>query len=80
MSFIIKTICDPNSEILVPTPGYPLYDFLFTLENVKPQNYKLAPKKTETSNKLRWEIDFNSFHSPFSRSNDTGYQNPPTGL
>ena len=63
MSFIIKTICDPNSEILVPTPGYPLYDFLFTLENVKPQNYKLAPKKTETSNKLRWEIDFNSLNS-----------------
>ena len=58
MSFILKTICDSDSEILVPTPGYPLYEFLFTLENVTSKNYNLIPKESENPNKLTWEIDF----------------------
>ena len=52
MSFILKTICDSDSEILVPTPGYPLYEFLFTLENVTSKNYNLIPKESENLNKL----------------------------
>jgi alanine-synthesizing transaminase len=27
-SFLFRLLCDPGSEILVPQPGYPLFDFL----------------------------------------------------
>lgn len=33
-SFLFKLLCDPGSEILVPQPGYPLFDFLAVLDDV----------------------------------------------
>jgi aspartate/methionine/tyrosine aminotransferase len=34
-SFLFRLLCDPGSEILVPQPGYPLFDFLAGLDDVR---------------------------------------------
>ena len=60
MSFVLKAITNPDSEILLPTPGYPLYDFILNLENCKVKNYSLIPQRTNLSNQLLWRIDFKS--------------------
>ena len=33
-SFLFRLLCDAGSEILVPQPGYPLFDFLAVLDDV----------------------------------------------
>ena len=40
-AFVFKLLCDPGDEILVPRPGYPLFDFLATLESVQVRTYPL---------------------------------------
>jgi len=40
--FLFKLLCDPGDEVLVPRPGYPLFDFLAGLESVRVQGYALA--------------------------------------
>ena len=34
-SFLFRLLCDPGSEIVVPQPGYPLFDFLAALDDVR---------------------------------------------
>ena len=34
-SFLFRLLCDPGSEILVPQPSYPLFDFLAELDDVR---------------------------------------------
>jgi alanine-synthesizing transaminase len=34
-SFLFRLLCDPGSEILVPQPSYPLFDFLAVLDDVR---------------------------------------------
>jgi aspartate/methionine/tyrosine aminotransferase len=34
-SFLFKLLCDQGSEVVVPQPGYPLFDFLAVLDDVK---------------------------------------------
>ena len=34
-SFLLRLLCDPGSEILIPQPGYPLFDFLAQLDDVR---------------------------------------------
>src|SRR3990172_5412675 len=41
-SFLFKLLCDPGDEVLVPQPGYPLFDFLTTLDSVRPVYYSLG--------------------------------------
>src|SRR5208283_3966903 len=33
-SFLFRLLCDAGSEIVVPQPGYPLFDFLAALDDV----------------------------------------------
>jgi aspartate/methionine/tyrosine aminotransferase len=33
-SYLFRLLCDPGSEILIPQPGYPLFDFLAVLDDV----------------------------------------------
>ena len=40
--FLFKLLCDPGDEVLVPRPGYPLFDFLARLESVDVRRYTLA--------------------------------------
>jgi hypothetical protein len=40
-SWILKLLCDPGDEILVPRPSYPLFDYLAGLESVVARHYGL---------------------------------------
>ena len=40
-SVLFKLLCDPGDEILVPTPSYPLFDYLAALESVRAVPYRL---------------------------------------
>ena len=41
-SFLFKLLCDPGSEIVVPEPGYPLFDFLAVLDDVRIRSAQLV--------------------------------------
>jgi alanine-synthesizing transaminase len=40
-AFLFKLLCDPGDAILVPHPGYPLFDFLAGLESVRVDAYPM---------------------------------------
>jgi alanine-synthesizing transaminase len=40
-SWLFKLLCDPGDAVLVPKPGYPLFDYLAGLESVKAEPYRL---------------------------------------
>ena len=40
-SFIFRLLCNPGDELLVPTPSYPLFDFLAEVNDVKLARYPL---------------------------------------
>jgi len=40
-SFLFKLLADPGDDVLVPRPGYPLFDFLGALESVAVRSYEL---------------------------------------
>jgi alanine-synthesizing transaminase len=41
-SFLLKLLCDIGDEVLVPSPSYPLFDYLIPLDLARPQPYRLA--------------------------------------
>ena len=47
---IFKLLCDPDTDVLVPQPSYPLFDLLTRLEGVAPRAYRLEYDG-------RWTID-----------------------
>lgn len=48
-SFLFRLLCDPGDEVLVPRPGYPLFDFLAALDLAKPVAYPLRRRE-------RWQL------------------------
>jgi alanine-synthesizing transaminase len=40
-SFLFRLLCDPGDEVLIGQPGYPLFDFLARLDDVKLVPYQL---------------------------------------
>lgn len=38
-AFLFKVLCDPGDEVLVPRPGYPLFEYLARLESVRAVSY-----------------------------------------
>src|SRR5262245_8400296 len=40
-AFLFKLLCDAGDEVLVPRPGYPLFEYLAGLEGVRPLPYPL---------------------------------------
>src|SRR5208337_13368 len=52
-SYVFRLLCNPHDEILVPKPGYPLFDFLADLQDVT-----LIPYALEYAH--GWFIDFHS--------------------
>lgn len=40
-AWLFKLLCDPGDDVLVPTPSYPLFDYLAALESVRPVTYPL---------------------------------------
>ena len=60
-SFIFRLLCDPGDAVLVPTPSYPLFDFLADLNDVKLVPYELVYDHG-------WQIDFHSLRSAIDRA------------
>ena len=61
ISYIIKTLCNSKDEILLPSPGYPLFEFILDQENIKYNYYEY--KETRINNTINWSIDFDSLKS-----------------
>ena len=40
-SFLFRLLCDPGDEVLIGQPGYPLFDFLARLDDVRLVSYEL---------------------------------------
>jgi alanine-synthesizing transaminase len=74
-SFLFRLLCDPGSEIVVPQPGYPLFDFLAAMDDVK---LKSAPLVYDQG----WQIDPEGFRraiTPQTRAIVLVHPNNPTG-
>lgn len=74
-SFLFRLLCDPGSEVLIPQPSYPLFDFLAALDDVR---LKTAPLVYDHG----WQIDPEGFRraiSPETRAIVLVHPNNPTG-
>ncbi|HWT65059.1 MAG TPA: pyridoxal phosphate-dependent aminotransferase, partial [Terracidiphilus sp.] len=74
-SFLFRLLCDAGSEILVPQPSYPLFDFLAELDDVR---LKAATMVYDHG----WQIDPEGFRrvvSPETRAIVLVHPNNPTG-
>lgn len=74
-SFLFRLLCDPGSEIVILEPGYPLFDFLATLDDVE---LKPAPLIYDNG----WQIDSGAIRRAISqrtRAIVVVHPNNPTG-
>jgi len=74
-SFLFKLLCEPDDEVLVPVPSYPLFDHLTRLDAVRPIAYALEHHGA-------WSIDFPRLEaalSPRTRAVLLVNPNNPTG-
>jgi alanine-synthesizing transaminase len=74
-AFVFKLLADPGDEVLVPSPSYPLFDYLAALDSVHVVQYPLVYHQA-------WKIDFDALaRSVTSRSRAIVLVNPnnPTG-
>ena len=74
-SFLFRLLCDPGDEILILQPGYPLFDFLAALDDVR---LKPAPLVYDHG----WQIDPEGIRraiTPHTRAIVLVHPNNPTG-
>jgi len=74
-SFIFRLLCNPGDEVLVPTPSYPLFEFLAGLQDVRLVSYPLLYDHG-------WQIDFASLRARLTsctRGIILVHPNNPTG-
>jgi aspartate/methionine/tyrosine aminotransferase len=74
-SYLFRLLCDPGSEILAAQPGYPLFEYLATLDDVQ---LKAAPFVYDHG----WQIDPEGFRraiTPATRAIVLVHPNNPTG-
>ncbi len=74
-SFVLRLLCNPGDELLVPKPSYPLFEFLADLEDVKLVPYPLIYDHG-------WQMDFPSLEKAVtkrSRGVVVVHPNNPTG-
>jgi len=74
-SFLFRLLCDAGNEILIAQPGYPLFDFLAVLDDVR---LKAAPLVYDHG----WQIDAEGFRraiTPQTRAIMLVHPNNPTG-
>ncbi len=74
-SFVFRLFCNPGDEVLVPTPSYPLFDFLAEIQDVKLARYPLIYDHG-------WQIDFHSLEqaiTPRTKAVIVVHPNNPTG-
>jgi aspartate/methionine/tyrosine aminotransferase len=74
-SYLFRLLCDSGEEIVVPQPGYPLFDFLAVLDDVR---LKFAQLVYDHG----WQIDPEGFRraiTPATRAIVVVHPNNPTG-
>jgi len=74
-SYLFRLLCDAGAEVLVPQPGYPLFDFLADLDDVR---IRPAPLVYDHG----WQIDAEGFRramTPETRAIMLVHPNNPTG-
>jgi aspartate/methionine/tyrosine aminotransferase len=74
-SYCFRLLCDPGDEVLVPSPSYPLFEFLADIQDVKLVPYELVYDHG-------WQIEFESLRRAISaRTRAIMVVNPnnPTG-
>jgi alanine-synthesizing transaminase len=74
-SYVFRTLCDPDDEVLIPEPSYPLFEFLADIQDVRLVRYPLLYDHG-------WQIDFHNVKQSFtSRTRAIIAVNPnnPTG-
>jgi aspartate/methionine/tyrosine aminotransferase len=74
-SYVFRTLCDPGDEVLIPSPSYPLFDFLAEIQDVKLVRYPLIYD-------YGWQIDFHALEQAITartRAVIVVHPNNPTG-
>jgi alanine-synthesizing transaminase len=74
-SYVFRTLCDPGDELLIPSPSYPLFDFLADIQDVSLVRYPLLYDHG-------WQIDLHSLEqaiTPRTRGVIVVNPNNPTG-
>ena len=74
-SYLFRLLCNPGDEILIPSPSYPLFDFLADLNDVRLIRYPLVYDHG-------WQFDFPSIQrviTPRTRALIMVHPNNPTG-
>jgi len=74
-AFLLKVLCDPGDDVLVPQPSYPLFEHLAAFESVRLTPYPLAYDGA-------WHIDFDGLRraiGPRTRAVLVVSPNNPTG-
>ncbi len=74
-SFVFRLLCNPSDELLIPTPGYPLFDFLADVNDVKLVRYPLFYDHG-------WHIDMHALKqaiTPSTKGIIIVHPNNPTG-
>ena len=74
-SYVLRLLCNPHDEILVPKPSYPLLDYLGDLQDVPLIPYSLGYARG-------WFVDFHSLFralTPRTRAILLVHPNNPTG-
>ena len=78
-SFLFRLLCDPGSEIVALEPGYPLFDFLAVLDDVR---LKAASLVYDPGLGQGWQIDVEGIRraiTPNTRAIVVVHPNNPTG-
>ncbi|HEV2988576.1 MAG TPA: pyridoxal phosphate-dependent aminotransferase [Candidatus Angelobacter sp.] len=74
-SFVFRLLCNAGDEVLVPSPSYPLFDFLADIQDVKIRPYPLVYDHG-------WQIDLHGLEqaiTPRTRGIIVVHPNNPTG-
>jgi aspartate/methionine/tyrosine aminotransferase len=74
-SYAFRMLCDPGDEVLIPSPSYPLFDFLAEIQDVKLVRYPLIYDHG-------WQIDFHALEQAITartRAIIVVHPNNPTG-
>jgi alanine-synthesizing transaminase len=74
-SFLFRLLCDPGDEVLIGQPGYPLFDFLARLDDVRLVPYELFYDHG-------WHLDLEALRrsvTPRTRAIVIVHPNNPTG-
>jgi aspartate/methionine/tyrosine aminotransferase len=72
---VFRTLCDPDDEVLIPEPSYPLFEFLAEIQDVRLARYPLVYDHG-------WQIDFHALEqaiTPRTRGIIVVHANNPTG-